>query len=272
MANILATRIVSKCPELIYEKDHGGKFPFMIAAEYVNLNGLNFLLDNMEDPNSHINCPDKHGNTALILAIKDAYRGPISEVIQVLVKHGADIHYINPNTLENAWHYAFSWSNVRKSELLFPLLKILLEYEVSPDLLDNKGRTFFHSILISDNLHMLKPYITQFLEFFVSNNLERIFYCKNGEGLTVVELAEKLKIYESSDGDSLLDVRIPLDEKRVIAEPDNIHECNVSNPDELDISGSVSSSDDEYWQDRRDLLDIIIDFIKKLKSNELNVQ
>ncbi|XP_021964198.1 uncharacterized protein LOC110859539 isoform X3 [Folsomia candida] len=176
-ANILATRIVSKCLELIYQKDHFGKMPFMTAAEHGNLNGLDFLLSNMEDPNSHINCPDKHGNTALILAIKNrgpsSYGGPISEVIQVLVKHGADIHYINPNTLENAWHYAISWSNLEKPELLFSLLKILLAYEVSSDLLDKKGRTFFHSILISNGLLKLKPYITEFLEFFVSNNLEK---------------------------------------------------------------------------------------------------
>lgn len=52
---------------------------------------LNFLLMNMSDIKSQIDCPDKYGNTALMLAIRNLKEGP--KVIQILIEAGANSHY-----------------------------------------------------------------------------------------------------------------------------------------------------------------------------------
>ncbi|XP_035715492.1 uncharacterized protein LOC118438827 isoform X1 [Folsomia candida] len=192
-ANLLTARIVSKYPELVYAKDSVGRPPFMIAAERGNKCALNFILRNMLDSSSQINLPDNEGNTSLMLAIKNVTNTPMSDVIMVLMGHGADIHYRNPLNLWNAWHYAcFAglYHESIPSLHFFEILEILVANMVSLDEQNKDGDTFLH-MLIKDNdtfPYIEKSDLSKFLDLIAANKMGSLFDCRNGDGLTILEL------------------------------------------------------------------------------------
>ncbi|XP_035714188.1 uncharacterized protein LOC118438326 isoform X1 [Folsomia candida] len=225
ITNLLVTQIVSKYPTLIYEKDDDGRLPFMLAAKSGYKSVLTFLLESMTDPKTHIDCLDNMGHTALMLAIQNKRFKLIPDAIQVLLKYGADIHYRNPLSLWTAWHYAFCPEFCYQNDKISGLndvLKILVENKVSPDLPDENGDTFLHLMMKYKLSYFYISSSDKILEFIAANNLCRIFDCKDADGLTILELAESMK-----------------------------------------ISGGYNN---EYSEEKVFYMDVIIDFIKNLKS------
>lgn len=108
LAYRVGVRILSKYPELIYEKNDHRRLPLIIAIRRGNKNTLNFILSNMSVLKPQIDFPDKNGDNPLMRAIENACREscPQSDIIKILLEHGADCHFRNPVNLWNAWHYA----------------------------------------------------------------------------------------------------------------------------------------------------------------------
>ncbi|XP_035701736.1 uncharacterized protein LOC118433670 isoform X3 [Folsomia candida] len=240
----LASQIVSTYPALLYGKNIDGELAFMTAAKFGCPNYLNSLLDNMEDASEQINCTDNKGNTAVMLAIENCQQRPMSEVIAVLVKYGANIHYVNTMKLWNAWHYAtrsaFGFTKPKDFRLYF-VLKTLVRHNVDPEFQDGNGDTFFHAIMKRCTFESIdENTVIDILEFIVANNMCKIFDCENGDGLSVMKLAEKLK--------------------------DPPSKCSE------DETSSISSDEESLHEGLIENLDIVIGFIRRLKGNHLNLE